>query len=792
MRVGWPCHSEPVPEWFGSPRPLGLTPLGHGLRGEELLHRIVAGRPDGPVTHVEAIAARVGRFDDWPPWVPDLLRGRFSLAGIERPWVHQVEAADLAWAGQSVVVATGTASGKSLAYQLPVLSALLGDDRATALYLSPTKALGNDQLRSIRDLTLVSVRASAYDGDTPRDERDWVRAHARWVFTNPDMLHRGILPAHQRWSSFLRRLRYVVVDECHAYRGVFGSHVAHVLRRLRRACQRYGAEPVFVLASATSGDPAASSSRLTGLPVRAVSVDGSPHGETSFALWEPPLTELVGERGAPVRRSAGAETARLLADLVVEGARTLAFVRSRRGAEIVALQARRLLTEAGAGELAGRVAAYRAGYLPEERRALEAALSSGALLGVAATNALELGIDISGLDAVVMAGFPGTLSSLWQQAGRAGRQATPALAVFVARDDPLDTYLVHHPQSIFGRPVEATVTDPANPYVLGPQLCAAAAELPITEADLPLFGAAAARASLDTLVADGLLRHRPAGWYWTSKQRPAVDIRGSGGEQIAIVEASTGHLLGTVDPGSAHSSVHTGAVYLHQGASYVVDRLDLDRFVATVHAEEPSWTTNARDVTEIDVVRSLQGADHGPVAVHFGVVDVTNHVVSYQRRRLGTGEVIDDIPLELPPRELRTRAVWYTIGESALSAVGLAYADWPGSLHAAEHAAIGLLPLFASCDRWDIGGVSTAGHMDTGLPTVFVYDGQPGGAGFAEHGHRVVGDWLAATRAAIAACECATGCPSCVQSPKCGNGNDPLDKAGAVAVLDVVLGALEG
>ncbi len=770
--------------------PSARPPQSPGPRGVELLRRVTAGRPDDPVTHVELLDARPGRCADWPDWVPELLRGRLALAGIDRPWVHQAEAAELAWAGESVVVATGTASGKSLAYQWPVLSGLLADERASALYLSPTKALGNDQLRSVRDLTLVSVRAAAYDGDTPTAERDWVRAHARWVFTNPDMLHRGILPAHPRWSSFLRRLRYVVVDECHAYRGVFGSHVAHVLRRLRRVCGRYGAAPVFVLASATSGDPAASASRLTGVPVRAVQADASPHGATAFALWEPPLTELVGERGAPVRRSAGSEAARLLADLVVEGARTLAFVRSRRGAEIRALQARRLLTEAGAGELAPRVAAYRAGYLPEERRVLEAALSSGRLLGVAATNALELGIDISGLDAVVLVGFPGTLSSLWQQAGRAGRQGSAALAVFLARDDPLDTYLVHHPTAVFGRPVEATVTDPANPYVLGPQLCAAAAELPITEADLPLFGAEPARAALDALVADGLLRHRPAGWYWTRGRGPVVDIRGGGGEQVAIVAAATGHLLGTVDPGSAHSSVHAGAVYLHQGGSYVVDRLDLERSVATVHPEEPPWTTTARQGTDIEVVRSLQAAEHGPVTVHFGVVDVTDHVVSYQRRHIGTGEVLADVALDLPPRELRTRAGWYTVDDGALVAAGLSYGDWPGALHAAEHAAIGLLPLFASCDRWDIGGVSTAGHRDTGLPTVFVYDGQPGGAGFAEHGHRVITDWLAATRAAIAACECARGCPSCVQSPKCGNGNEPLDKAGAVAVLDVVLTAV--
>ncbi|MDP9239693.1 MAG: DEAD/DEAH box helicase, partial [Actinomycetota bacterium] len=457
-----------------------------------LIDRLAAGRPQSPVTHVESLPARPGRTAEWPPWAPSLLIDRLELGGVQAPWEHQVAAASLAAGGQSVVLSTGTASGKSLAYQLPVLSALLTSPKATALYLSPTKALAADQLRAVRDLRLTEVRAATYDGDTAPDERDWVRAYARLVLTNPDMLHRGILPGHAKWGTFLRRLRYVVVDECHGYRGVFGSHVAHVLRRLRRVCARYGGSPIFILASATVSSPAESATRLVGLPVLAVTDDASPHGALDFALWEPPLVPgLSGEHGAPVRRSATSETAALLADLVVEGVHTLAFVRSRRGAEVVALSARRALTEA-APELADRVAAYRGGYLPGERRSLEASLQSGELLGLASTNALELGLDVAGLDAVVLAGYPGTLASLWQQAGRAGRTGQRSLAVFVARDDPLDTYLVHHPAAVFGRPVEETVIDPDNPYVLGPQLCCAAAELPLTEEDLPMFGGSAA------------------------------------------------------------------------------------------------------------------------------------------------------------------------------------------------------------------------------------------------------------------------------------------------------------
>jgi DEAD/DEAH box helicase domain-containing protein len=763
-------------------------------RPDTLLARLLldAGRAER-VTHVEHVPARPGRTAEWPAWADPLLVDRLRLAGVDRPWEHQVQAAELAHGGTSVVLATGTASGKSLAYLLPVLTELLVDDRAGALYLSPTKALATDQLRAVRALNLAAVRAATFDGDTPREERDWVRRHGRLVLTNPDMLHRGVLPRHADWSSFLRNLKYVVVDECHTYRGVFGSHVALVLRRLRRLCAKYGSSPVFVLASATSRDPETSAARLTGLPVVAVTEDASPRGTTEFALWEPPLVPAFssgqggGEHGAPVRRSATAETADLLADLVVEGARTIAFVRSRRGAESVSLSARRALHEA-APSLVERVAAYRAGYLPEERRTLERRLQSGELVGVAATNALELGLDVSGLDAVVLTGWPGTVASVWQQAGRAGRAGQGALAVFVARDDPLDTYLVHHPEALFGRPVETTVLDPTNPHVLAPHLGCAAVELPLTEADLPLFGEVdEVRLLLADLVRRGVLRARPKGWFWTSRERPEVDIRGTGGAPVRLVEVGTGRLLGTVDAAASHMQAHSGAVYLHQGESWVVDHLDLDEHVALVHAEEPDYTTSAREITDIAVVEALRTTRYEGVELVFGTVDVTHQVVSYLKKRVGSGEVLGEEALDLPARQLRTRAVWYTVAHELLEQAGLEWADVPGAAHAAEHAAIGLLPLFATCDRWDIGGVSTALHPDTGTCTVFVYDGHPGGAGFAEQGWVRGPEWLRATREAIAACECPAGCPSCVQSPKCGNGNEPLDKARAVALLDLVL-----
>ncbi|ADI08973.1 putative ATP-dependent RNA helicase [Streptomyces bingchenggensis BCW-1] len=748
------------------------------------------------ITHTEHLPPRIGTHADWPRQIRPEVVDAVQAAGIERPWAHQARTAEHALRGESVVVATGTASGKSLAYLAPVLSALLDGSEApsgrgtTALYLAPTKALAADQRRAVADLAAplgTGIRAAVYDGDTPVEEREWVRQYANYVLTNPDMLHRGILPGHPRWSSFLRALRYVVIDECHTYRGVFGSHVAQVLRRLRRVCARYGSSPVFLLASATAADPAVAATRLTGLPVVEITDDSSPRGEVVFALWEPPLTELHGEQGAPIRRTATAESADLLTDLAVQGVRTVAFVRSRRGAELIALIAQERLAEVDRS-LADRVAAYRGGYLPEERRALERALHSGDLLGLAATTALELGMDVAGLDAVVLAGYPGTRASLWQQAGRAGRAGQGALAILVARDDPLDTYLVHHPEALFRQPVESTVLDPDNPYVLAPHLCAAAAELPLTEADLELFGPATEEL-MPQLEQRRLLRRRATAWHWTRRERAAdlTDIRGEGGRPVQIVEATTGRLLGTVDASAAHATVHEGAVHLHQGRSYLVKQLDLEDSVALVEEASPPYSTTARDTTAISILETTTEVPWGDARLCFGSVEVTNQVVSFLRRKLISGEVLGESRLDLPPRTLRTRAVWWTVTDDQLEDARVAPEALGGALHAAEHASIGMLPLFATCDRWDIGGVSIPLHPDTLLPTVFVYDGHPGGAGFAERAFHTAARWLTATREAIAACECESGCPSCIQSPKCGNGNDPLDKKAAIRLLTTLL-----
>jgi DEAD/DEAH box helicase domain-containing protein len=757
---------------------------------ERLTH--LPGRADR-LTHLEVLPSRDARTSPWPAWAhPDVVAA-WQAAGVALPWEHQVQAATLAHQGTHTVISTGTASGKSLAYLLPALTDVVGgrgprgQRGATVLYLSPTKALAQDQLAAVCGLRVPDLRAATHDGDSSPVERLWARDHAEYVLTNPDMLHRSLLPGHERWSRFFAALSYVVVDECHHYRGVFGAHVAQVLRRLRRVAALYGAEPTFVLASATVAEPEVAARRLTGLPVVAVTDDASPRGRVAFALWEPPFVSHLGEHGAPVRRSVTAELSDLLTDLVVDRVRTLAFVRSRKGAEAVALGSRRLLAEV-APVLADRVAAYRGGYLPEERRALEQALRDGRLLGLAATNALELGIDISGLDAVLLGGFPGTRAALWQQVGRAGRTAGDALAVMVARDDPLDTYLVNHPDSLFGRPVEATVFDPDNPYVLGPHLCAAAAESPLTEDGLALFGPAA-REAVDALTAAGLLRRRSHGWYWTDRRRACdlADIRSTGGAPVRLVEDVTGRVLGTVDHASSHGTAHAGAVYLHQGESWVVLDLDLVESVAIVSRADVDYSTSAREVTDIEIVTEHRHATWGRARLSFGAVRVTHQVVSYLKRRQPGGEVLGEHPLALPERTLDTAAVWWTLPDDVLADCGIDPQDLPGAAHAAEHASIGLLPLFATCDRWDIGGVSTARHADTGQLTVFVHDGHPGGAGFSERGFHTAADWLEATRDAIGSCACTDGCPSCVQSPKCGNQNNPLDKTGAVRLLDLLL-----
>lgn len=764
---------------------------------------------DSPIRHIRTLPERIAVPAQWPEWVPSAIRAAFRQRGITQLFAHQRQAAEALHAGQHVILATGTASGKSLGTQLAGLAAITGAQappevhahaggEATVLYLSPTKALAADQLDALEELAETvgrvgpagGVRPASYDGDTDPDTRRWVRQHANIVLTNPDMLNAGMLPNHRGWARFFSRLRYVIVDEAHTARGIFGSHYALLLRRLRRLARYYGADPVFAAASATSGNPASSFSRLIGEPqvsnVLAITEDGSPHGAVDVYLWESSDSTQTGDHDAPLKRSLTVEAADVLTDLVVAGRRSLAFIKSRRGAETISQIARDQLLEVDPA-LKQRVAAYRSGYLKEERRDLESELRRGDLLGVASTPALELGIDIAGLDAVLIAGWPGTRASFFQQLGRAGRSGQRGAAFFIAGDDPLDAYLLENPEVIFDTAVEDAVTDPLNPHVAAPHLLAAAQELPLAPADIEDDGLFSGLGWLvDSLTAQGHLRRRPRGWFFAHDDVAAaswVKLRSDGADPYTIVSGEDGTVIGDMGASQAQPQAHPQAVYVHQGRSYIVEELDLEENTVVVTPANPPFYTQARETTSISVVEENRREDWGDFQLCFGSVEVTSAVVGFQRKAIGTSEVLSDEPLDLPPSSLQTQAVWITVPEVALQQAGVIVENIPGALHAAEHAMIGLLPLLTSSDRWDIGGVSTVLHRDTELPTIFVYDGHPGGAGFAERGFMLMRQWLEATAATITGCDCAEGCPRCVQSPKCGNRNSPLHKQAALSLL---------
>ncbi|MCL1801258.1 MAG: DEAD/DEAH box helicase [Promicromonosporaceae bacterium] len=780
------------------------------------------------LTATKTLTRRAETLSDWPDWANPNLVAAYQSLGISRPWVHQVDAANAIQERRHTALATATGTGKSLGFWLPVLSQILDATAPiTALYLSPTKALAADQLAALRRFQVAlpagmrPLQIATCDGDTPRDQRRFIQEYGDVVLTNPDFLHYSMLPGHRRWAPFLKSLKVVVIDEGHYYRGVFGAHVAQVLRRLTRLVRHYGgASPVFVISSATSHDPTGAAARLIGVApdeVYTVTDDTAPHGDRVIALWQPPEIGSMGTElpdpisAAPdltdpskppepapfgvipaavaTRRSAPGEAAELLADLASTGLRSLVFTRSRRSAETIAsaTQSRLRKEVTGAPQ---RIAAYRGGFLPEERRALEAAVRSGEILGLATTNALELGVDISGLDAVLIAGWPGTMMSLWQQAGRAGRAGADGLVVFIARDDPLDQYLVTHPEAVFDRPLESVVFNPGNKFVIAGHLCAAAAEKPILLSEISDFGAEGEVAAiLDELTTAGLLRRRETGWFWTHSESAAalVDLRGGGGPPIRVVEAHTGRLLGTVDSGAADGQVHTGAVYVHQGEMFVVEKLDLSDRVAFVTRRKVDYGTWSRQLLSLTITDTEAQKQWGPIGWGYGPVEVTTQVVSFERRRIPDLQVLGTEPLELPERTLSTVASWFTVPTAELVRAGLTADQVPGALHAAEHAMISLLPLFATCDRLDLGGLSTDLHPDTGAATVFIFDAYPGGAGFANRGYEIARDWVRATRDLILNCGCDSGCPSCIQSPKCGNFNSPLDKPAAIKLLGLLL-----
>jgi DEAD/DEAH box helicase domain-containing protein len=709
---------------------------------------------------------REARFAPLPDELDPRLR---SAIGVDRLYAHQREAWDIAARGEHLLVTTGTASGKTLAFNLPVLDELARQPKSRALYLYPTKALAQDQFRTLSGYRVPKLKPAIYDGDTPTEQRWQIRKWSNVILTNPDMLHVGVLPNHDRWGGVLANLRYVVIDEAHVYRGVFGSHVGNVLRRLRRLARIYGAEPQFLLASATVSNPGELAQSLLGVPVAVVGDDAAPRAKRTVVLWNPPL--LDDELG--LRASALAEAARLQAMLVDRGLRTLTFAKSRKAAELIhRFTAERLGDDT-------HLSPYRAGYTAAQRREIERKLAEGELLGVSATNALELGIDIGLLDAVISVGFPGTVASLRQQWGRAGRRGS-GLAVMIATEDGLDQFFMREPDKLLGRRVEAAILDHANPRVLVGHVRSAAYEAPITGDDADTLGPEAIQSARN----DHELKDSPAGIVWGGRDHPAarIGLRSTDPDAFTVVDAATGNVLGLVERSRAYSTVHEGAIYLHLGESYLVRELDLTTLHAVVEPFSGSWYTQAKKETMTQIVEPRRVEWRMGMELSFGEIEVTEQVVGYERKTISGQERLEVVPLLLPATSFSTEAVWYLPEAFQLAELE----EMPkllGTLHAAEHAMIALLPLWAMCDRWDIGGLSTNIHPQTGRPTVFIYDGHAGGVGITERGFEQFEGWVRDTTALLRGCPCHDGCPSCVQSPKCGNLNDMLDKGGALTFL---------
>lgn len=774
----------------GSPIP---DPARSGGGSCDAVNPLVAQAPQ--TVHVDHRQERSAVLAPWPAWFPHQYREKLQEHGISTPWLHQVKLASLAQAGKDCAICTSTASGKTLAYLMAVMAATACDppvcpdrphprparlpeslrsrstelatslrtrQRHSALYLAPTKALAHDQLRVCRELGPQDWAVTTLDGDSERAERRFAREAAHYVLTNPDMLHKAVLPNHSWWSGLLGSLEYVVIDEAHRYRGVFGAHVAQVLRRLRRLCRMYGSDPVFILSSATSTNTAQAGAALIGVEhVEVVDEDSSPQPARDVVLWQP-------------EQSLSEDAAALVARLVDQGCQTICFVQSRTVAEVVAVHAQDQVTTGGV------VAAYRSGYLPQERRDLEAGLQSGRVNAVIATNALELGVDISGMDAVVIAGYPGRLSAFWQQAGRAGRSGRRSTVVLMARENPLDQYLVQHPELIFSSSVETTVLHPNNPYVMGPHLAAAAQEAFLQPADEAVYGPSLAQVE-SMLVRQKVLRQRGERLYWTRLDRAvdAIDLRSMGGHGVDVIDSLTGRVVGVVDQAAADRTVHPGAVYLHQGDQWLVDEYRPQEHCALVHRDLPGFWTMPQSASSVRIVREDARHPFGPGYVATGQVELTSQVLGYLRRDEITNEVWDSIALTMDSHTMTTSGTWWVIPDGVVDELGLDAVKLAGAAHGVEHAAIGMLPMLVPCDRWDVGGVSTTSLPDTGACTIVIHDGQSGGAGFAAAGYDRAEQWWHTTASRLAECRCEAGCPSCIVSPKCGNSNQQLDKESA-------------
>jgi DEAD/DEAH box helicase domain-containing protein len=734
--------------------------------------------------HIPAQEARLGKLDK--PLHPKI-QSRLAALGIEDLYTHQAIAVNNALAGKNVIVSTASASGKTMCYNLPVLESMLADRTGRALYLFPTKALAQDQLRKLIELACPGIiepgECATFDGDTPQDERPQIKKKARIVLTNPDMLHIGILPNHESWSKLLGQLKYVVIDEAHVYRGVFGSHVAQVVRRLRRLCRHYGSSPKFILCSATIANPGEHAGKLAGEPFEVIEKDGSSHGGKSFIFWNPPVVDKI----KTVRRSSNSEATFIFTELVRKSIRSLVFARTRKLAELICIYTRDHLGP----PLSDLIKTYRAGYLAGDRRQIEQDLFSGKLLGAVSTTALELGIDIGDLEATVLTGYPGSISSTWQQAGRSGRSGEKSLSILIAQDNPLDQYIISNPDFFFGRTFENALINLDNINILKPHLQCAAWESPLSEGDQKYFGPAM-NPVLQELVNEGAMRKVRNFWYLSPRiAHPAqkVNIRSSSDVYYAILDESHNHeVLETIESGKAFSQVHPGAIYLHQGDAYFIKELDLEKKIALAVPSHEPYYTQIKELTDIKVLKTKYETELRDVKICFGDVEVTSMIVGFRKKKQFTEEIIGDEILDLPPQKFYTEAFWFDLPQKEIDLVAENQLDFAGGLHATEHAAIALLPLFALCDRNDIGGVSTPFHPDTGKPEIFIYDAYPGGIGIAQKGFDIILELWDATLKTIETCPCKDGCPSCIQSPKCGNNNEPLDKKAAVILLKGLLG----
>ena len=760
----------------------------------------------GQIVHVENLAEREAEWQELADDLPEALTGMLGGLGIDKFYSHQAAAIDLVRQGKNVVVVTGTASGKTLCYTVPTVEALLADSSATMLYIYPTKALAQDQLRGLNafqeDKSGFQFLAGTYDGDTPQNLRRKIRDGGSIILTNPDMLHQGILPQHSRWNRFFSHLQYVVIDEVHAYRGVFGSHLANVMRRLMRICRHYGAAPQFICSSATIANPQEHAEKITGQPMELIDNDGSPRGPKQFVLWNPPPLQTAASGGSTGwrvggdRRSPVYEAVKLLAALVKEGVQTIAFVRTRLAAELVFKDCRDLLRPIS-NKLASSVQAYRGGYLPEERREIEKKLASREILGVASTNALELGIDIGSLDACLLVGYPGTVASLWQQSGRAGRGREESLIFLLAQNAPMDQFLMANTDYLFAQNPEHAVVDPDNPHIAVGHLKCAANELPLADADAESFGAYA-EPVLELLEEDQYVRHIDEHWYWSSSEYPAatVNLRNIAGPVYTIQDESQGErVIGTIDEISAMSQLHTHAVYIHGAETYFVNNLDLTEKVAFVERRDLDYYTQSVQTSQIRIDQAEAQEDWRGSLLGAGDVTVTTSIPMFKKIRFHSRDSLGFEELELPPQLLETVGFWFAPPEPMVQEMQQRQLLAGEALIGVANVLVEVAPFFVMCDTRDIGTVVDAKNL--GRDALFLHDRYPGGMGYARRCLERFEQMMHTVAEVVRNCGCHDGCPSCVGSAVPPSAMTDLDsavrgripdKAAARFLLDALLG----